>query len=169
MPLCQQRPHKHYLLECSVHFVVEKMPYSIPPKFMSSGSRKVNSSQFAYRLISLSCALLQTSRSWLVRLLQVAVAVTWKRTDSLFFVPVWIIILAVLAGLLLLALLIYLLYKVKHQLLMDEWVLNDPETHRRPDLNQTRKNVGHVPLMLTIDVANYILQIKLHYKSNQWR
>lgn len=39
-------------------------------------------------------------------------AVTWKRTDSLFFVPVWIIILAVLAGLLLLALLIYLLYKV---------------------------------------------------------
>lgn len=33
--------------------------------------------------------------------------------DSLFFVPMWIIILAVLAGLLLLALLIYLLYKVK--------------------------------------------------------
>lgn len=43
---------------------------------------------------------------------QVVAAVTWKRTDSLFFVPVWIIILAVLAGLLLLALLIYLLYKV---------------------------------------------------------
>lgn len=44
--------------------------------------------------------------------IQVVAAVTWKRTDSLFFVPVWIIILAVLAGLLLLALLIYLLYKV---------------------------------------------------------
>ncbi|XP_003973819.2 integrin alpha-5-like [Takifugu rubripes] len=77
-----ERPYKHYLLECSVHFAVDKMPYSIPPKFKSSGSGKV------------------------------VAAVTWKRTDSLFFVPVWIIILAVLAGLLLLALLIYLLYKM---------------------------------------------------------
>lgn len=50
---------------------------------------------------------------WFDCCVQVAAAVTWKRTDSLFFVPVWIIILAVLAGLLLLALLIYLLYKVK--------------------------------------------------------
>uniref|UniRef100_H2RJQ9 Integrin subunit alpha 5 n=1 Tax=Takifugu rubripes TaxID=31033 RepID=H2RJQ9_TAKRU len=37
----------------------------------------------------------------------------WHQHFLLFFVPVWIIILAVLAGLLLLALLIYLLYKVK--------------------------------------------------------
>lgn len=50
---------------------------------------------------------------WFDCCVQVVAAVTWKRTDSLFFVPVWIIILAVLAGLLLLALLIYLLYKVK--------------------------------------------------------
>uniref|UniRef100_H3C601 Integrin subunit alpha 5 n=1 Tax=Tetraodon nigroviridis TaxID=99883 RepID=H3C601_TETNG len=77
-----ERPYKLYRLECSVHFAVDKMPYSIPPKFKSSGSRKV------------------------------VAAVAWKRTDSLFFVPVWIIILAVLAGLLLLALLIYLLYKM---------------------------------------------------------
>lgn len=50
---------------------------------------------------------------WFDCCVQVVAAVTWKRADSLFFVPVWIIILAVLAGLLLLALLIYLLYKVK--------------------------------------------------------
>lgn len=49
---------------------------------------------------------------WFDCCVQVVTAVTWKRADSLFFVPVWIIILAVLAGLLLLALLIYLLYKV---------------------------------------------------------
>lgn len=49
---------------------------------------------------------------WCNCCVQVVAAVTWKRTDSLFFVPVWIIILAILAGLLLLALLIFLLYKV---------------------------------------------------------
>lgn len=43
---------------------------------------------------------------------QVVVVVLWNKPDSLLFVPVWIIILAVLAGLLLLSLLIYLLYKV---------------------------------------------------------
>lgn len=43
---------------------------------------------------------------------QVVMTLTWNKQDSLFFVPVWIIILAVLAGLLLLALLIYFLYKV---------------------------------------------------------
>lgn len=44
--------------------------------------------------------------------LQVVTAVIWNKPDSPFPVPVWIIILAVLSGLLLLALLIYLLYKV---------------------------------------------------------
>lgn len=43
---------------------------------------------------------------------QVVTAVLWNKPDSLFYVPVWIIILAILAGLLLLSLLIYLLYKV---------------------------------------------------------
>lgn len=43
---------------------------------------------------------------------QVATAVMWNKPNSQYSVPVWIIILAVLAGLLLLALLIYLLYKV---------------------------------------------------------
>lgn len=43
---------------------------------------------------------------------QVVTTLTWNNQDSLFSVPVWIIILAVLAGLFLLALLIYVLYKV---------------------------------------------------------
>ena len=36
----------------------------------------------------------------------------WNKPEHHYLVPVWIIILAILAGLLLLALLIYLLYKV---------------------------------------------------------
>ncbi|XP_061688753.1 integrin alpha-5-like isoform X2 [Syngnathoides biaculeatus] len=74
--------YKQFVLECSVQFVVDKMPYSIPPKSKQSGLKKV------------------------------LTAVLWNKADSLFYVPVWIIILAVLAGLLLLSLLIYLLYKM---------------------------------------------------------
>ncbi|XP_070694235.1 integrin alpha-5-like [Pempheris klunzingeri] len=77
-----ERASKQYVLECSVQYKVDRMPYSIPPKFKPSGSKKV------------------------------VTAVMWNKPDSLFSVPVWIIILAVLAGLLLLALLIYLLYKM---------------------------------------------------------
>nr|XP_020502996.1 integrin alpha-5-like [Labrus bergylta] len=77
-----ERAHKQYVLECSVQYNVDRMPYSIPPKSKPSGSKKV------------------------------VTAVVWNKPDSLFYVPVWIIILAVLAGLLLLALLIYLLYKM---------------------------------------------------------
>lgn len=58
------------------------MPYSITPKIKLSGSKKVPT------------------------------VVVWNKPDSQFSVPVWIIVLAVLAGLLLLALLIYLLYKI---------------------------------------------------------
>ncbi|XP_071350483.1 integrin alpha-5-like isoform X2 [Trachinotus anak] len=74
--------YKQYVLECSVQYQVDRMPYSIPPKFKPLGSKKV------------------------------VTAVMWNKPDSLFSVPVWIIILAILAGLLLLALLIYLLYKM---------------------------------------------------------
>lgn len=77
-----ERIYKQYLLECSVHYKADKMPYSIPPLFTASASKKV-----------------------------VAV-VLWNKPDSLYFVPVWIIILSVLVGLLLLSLLIYLLYKM---------------------------------------------------------
>lgn len=43
---------------------------------------------------------------------QVVTPVVWNKADSQNNVPVWIIVLAILAGLLLLALLIYVLYKV---------------------------------------------------------
>uniref|UniRef100_A0A7N8WKN7 Integrin alpha-5-like n=1 Tax=Mastacembelus armatus TaxID=205130 RepID=A0A7N8WKN7_9TELE len=78
-----ERPYKQYALECLVQYEVERMPYSIPPKFKPSGSKKVTPSD-----------------------------VIWNKPDSLLTVPVWIIILAILAGLLLLSLLIYLLYKM---------------------------------------------------------
>ncbi|XP_036958077.1 integrin alpha-5-like [Acanthopagrus latus] len=77
-----ERAYKQYVLECSVQYKVNRMPYSIPPKSKPSGSKKV------------------------------VTAVLWNKPDSLFYVPVWIIILAILAGLLLLSLLIYLLYKM---------------------------------------------------------
>ncbi|KAM9813807.1 integrin alpha-5-like [Neosynchiropus ocellatus] len=77
-----ERFNKQYLLECAVRFKVEKMPYTILPKSKPSGTKKV------------------------------VTAVMWNKPDSIFSIPVWIIILAVLAGLLLLALLIYLLYKM---------------------------------------------------------
>uniref|UniRef100_A0A672GG91 Integrin subunit alpha 5 n=1 Tax=Salarias fasciatus TaxID=181472 RepID=A0A672GG91_SALFA len=77
-----ERAHKQYTLECFAQYKVEKMPYSIPPKFKPSGSKKVET------------------------------AVVWTKPDSHLSVPLWIIVLAVLAGLLLLALLIYLLYKM---------------------------------------------------------
>ncbi|KAK2862605.1 hypothetical protein Q5P01_002138 [Channa striata] len=77
-----ERLYKQYVLECSVHYKMDRMPYSIPPKFIPSGSKKVGT------------------------------AVVWNKPDSALPVPVWIIILAVLAGLLLLSLLIYLLYKM---------------------------------------------------------
>ncbi|XP_034023302.1 integrin alpha-5-like [Thalassophryne amazonica] len=77
-----ERAHQQYVLECSLHYRVDLMPYSVPPKLKASGSKKV------------------------------VTAVMWNKADGLFSVPVWIIILAVLAGLLLLGLLIYLLYKM---------------------------------------------------------
>ncbi|KAG7470326.1 integrin alpha-5-like [Solea senegalensis] len=77
-----ERAYKQYSLECSVQYEVVKMPYAIPPKFKALGSKKV------------------------------VTAVMWNRTEGPFFVPLWIIILAVVAGLLLLTLLIYLLYKM---------------------------------------------------------
>ncbi|KAK0139384.1 Integrin alpha-5 [Merluccius polli] len=43
---------------------------------------------------------------------QVVTPVVWNKPDGKYSVPLWIIILAILAGLLLLALLIYVLYKL---------------------------------------------------------
>ena len=38
---CPQRSYKQYILECSVHYKVERMPYSILPKSKPLGSKKV--------------------------------------------------------------------------------------------------------------------------------
>ncbi|XP_035238653.1 integrin alpha-5 [Anguilla anguilla] len=77
-----ERPYKQYVLECSARYSVQKMPYAILPKEAPSGSKKV------------------------------VTPVVWSKPDSQYAVPLWIIILAILAGLLLLALLIYVLYKL---------------------------------------------------------
>ncbi|XP_053704883.1 integrin alpha-5 [Synchiropus splendidus] len=77
-----ERPYKHYVLECLARYSVKKMPYLIPPKHAASGHRKV------------------------------VTPVVWNKPDKENSVPLWIIILAILAGLLLLALLIYVLYKL---------------------------------------------------------
>uniref|UniRef100_A0A8B9H9B5 Integrin, alpha 5 (fibronectin receptor, alpha polypeptide) n=1 Tax=Astyanax mexicanus TaxID=7994 RepID=A0A8B9H9B5_ASTMX len=76
------KTYKNFILECLASFKVEKMPYAILPKENPSGSKKV------------------------------VTPVVWNKPDSPYDVPLWIIILAILAGLLLLALLIYVLYKL---------------------------------------------------------
>ncbi|XP_018536647.1 integrin alpha-5 [Lates calcarifer] len=76
-----ERSYKPYVLECLARYSVEKMPYAILPKHAPSGHKKV------------------------------VTPVVWNKPDIENSVPLWIIILAILAGLLLLALLIYVLYK----------------------------------------------------------
>uniref|UniRef100_A0AAV2LZC2 Integrin alpha-2 domain-containing protein n=1 Tax=Knipowitschia caucasica TaxID=637954 RepID=A0AAV2LZC2_KNICA len=77
-----ERAYKQYVLECLARYSVEKMPYAILPKHAPSGHKKV------------------------------VTPVVWNKPDIENSVPLWIIILAVLVGLLLLALLIYILYKL---------------------------------------------------------
>ncbi|XP_048858451.1 integrin alpha-5-like isoform X2 [Brienomyrus brachyistius] len=77
-----ERAFKQHVLECSARFVVQKMPYAILPKVSPRGARTV------------------------------ATPVVWSKPDNQYAVPLWIIILAILAGLLLLALLSYVLYKL---------------------------------------------------------
>ncbi|KAM3872562.1 integrin alpha-5 [Diretmus argenteus] len=71
-----------HVLECLGRYSVMKMPYAILPKHAPSGHKKV------------------------------VTPVVWNNPDIDNSVPLWIIILAILAGLLLLALLIYVLYKL---------------------------------------------------------
>ncbi|XP_067227288.1 integrin alpha-5 [Chanodichthys erythropterus] len=77
-----ENPYKSFILECLASYKVEKMPYAILPKVTPSGAKKL------------------------------VTPVVWNKPDSTYAVPLWIIILAILAGLLLLALLIYVLYKL---------------------------------------------------------
>ncbi|XP_056588975.1 integrin alpha-5 [Triplophysa dalaica] len=77
-----ENPYKTFVLECLASYKVEKMPYAILPKVTPSGAKKM------------------------------VTPVLWNKIGSTYAVPLWIIILAILAGLLLLALLIYVLYKL---------------------------------------------------------
>nr|XP_015822565.2 integrin alpha-5 [Nothobranchius furzeri] len=77
-----ERSNKQYVLECLATYSVKKMPYAILPKHSPSGHKKV------------------------------VTPVVWNKPDIENSVPLWIIILAILAGLLLLALLIYVLYRL---------------------------------------------------------
>ncbi|CAI5648393.1 unnamed protein product [Oreochromis niloticus] len=77
-----ERAYKQYVLECLAEYRVKKMPYAIQPKLFPSGNKKV------------------------------VTPVVWNKPDIENAVPLWIIILAILAGLLLLALLIYILYRL---------------------------------------------------------
>uniref|UniRef100_A0A8C6LXC7 Integrin subunit alpha 5 n=1 Tax=Nothobranchius furzeri TaxID=105023 RepID=A0A8C6LXC7_NOTFU len=80
-------PGVQYVLECLATYSVNKMPYAILPKHSPSGHKKVLNQN-------------------------VVTPVVWNKPDIENSVPLWIIILAILAGLLLLALLIYVLYRL---------------------------------------------------------
>ncbi|XP_064408383.1 integrin alpha-5 [Latimeria chalumnae] len=77
-----QKRNHRYTLQCHVSYEVNKMPYNIQPKEYPRGAMKVST------------------------------GVIWTDPQNSYAVPLWIIILAILAGLLLLALLIYVLYKL---------------------------------------------------------
>uniref|UniRef100_A0A8C5H2G0 Integrin alpha-5-like n=1 Tax=Gouania willdenowi TaxID=441366 RepID=A0A8C5H2G0_GOUWI len=77
-----ERPFKHFVMECLAQYNVEDMPYTIQPKDFPSGQKKV------------------------------VTPLLWNKPETENWVPLWIIILAILAGLLLLALLIYVLYRL---------------------------------------------------------
>ncbi|XP_023584857.1 integrin alpha-5 [Trichechus manatus latirostris] len=77
-----QREHQPFSLQCEAVFKALKMPYRILPRQLPQKE------------------------------LQVATAVQWTKAEGSHGVPLWIIILAILIGLLLLGLLIYVLYKL---------------------------------------------------------
>ncbi|XP_061470570.1 integrin alpha-5 isoform X2 [Rhineura floridana] len=78
----QQRENTPHTIQCEAVYHVEKVPYKIQPLEQPSANLKVSTS------------------------------LHWAKTETSQGVPLWIIILAILIGLLLLALLIYVLYKL---------------------------------------------------------
>ncbi|PNI89931.1 ITGA5 isoform 5 [Pan troglodytes] len=77
-----QREHQPFSLQCEAVYKALKMPYRILPRQLPQKER------------------------------QVATAVQWTKAEGSYGIPLWIIILAILFGLLLLGLLIYILYKL---------------------------------------------------------
>ncbi|KAG8452633.1 hypothetical protein GDO86_004427 [Hymenochirus boettgeri] len=77
-----QKENQGFTLQCQVDFHIQRVPYKILPHKYPKGTYQVDT------------------------------AVHWTKPESSYGVPLWIIILAILIGLLLLALLIYVLYKL---------------------------------------------------------
>ncbi|XP_003224482.1 integrin alpha-5 [Anolis carolinensis] len=78
----QQKESNPHNIQCEAVYHVQKVPYKIQPERQPSASMKVSTS------------------------------LHWAKAETSQGVPLWIIILAILIGLLLLALLIYVLYKL---------------------------------------------------------
>ncbi|XP_055511685.1 integrin alpha-8 isoform X1 [Leucoraja erinacea] len=76
-----KRRNNHYSLQSLVSFVVKEMPYKIQPKELPSASTVIRTS------------------------------VIWATPDASLAIPLWVIILAVLVGLLVLAILILVMWK----------------------------------------------------------
>ncbi|CAJ0959146.1 unnamed protein product [Ranitomeya imitator] len=77
-----QNENQGFALQCDVAYQIHRLPYKILPESYPQGTHHVNTT------------------------------IHWLKPESSYGVPLWIIILAILIGLLLLALLIYVLYKL---------------------------------------------------------
>lgn len=77
-----QKENQGFVLQCEAKYRIERLPYKIQPATYPQGTHQVNTT------------------------------IHWLKPESSYGVPLWIIILAILIGLLLLALLIYVLYKL---------------------------------------------------------
>ncbi|MEE6472011.1 hypothetical protein FKM82_009436 [Ascaphus truei] len=77
-----QKENQGFTLQCEAMYQIQRLPYKIQPNLYPQGTHQVNTT------------------------------LHWAKPESSYGVPLWIIILAILIGLLLLALLIYVLYKL---------------------------------------------------------
>ncbi|XP_068123259.1 integrin alpha-5 isoform X2 [Hyperolius riggenbachi] len=77
-----QKENQGFALQCEAEYHIQRLPYKILPATYPGGIHQVNTT------------------------------IHWLKPESSYGVPLWIIILAILIGLLLLALLIYVLYKL---------------------------------------------------------
>ncbi|XP_077339908.1 integrin alpha-5 [Lithobates pipiens] len=77
-----QKENQGFVLQCEAKYRIERLPYKIQPATYPQGTHQINTT------------------------------IHWLKPESSYGVPLWIIILAILIGLLLLALLIYVLYKL---------------------------------------------------------
>ncbi|KAM4699505.1 integrin alpha-5 [Discoglossus pictus] len=77
-----QKENQAFTLQCEAKYQIQRLPYKIHPHVYPQGTHQANTT------------------------------IHWAKPESSHGVPLWIIILAILIGLLLLALLIYVLYKL---------------------------------------------------------